>query len=133
MLIGKRLREIREARKLSQGDIERRTGLIRCYVSRVENGHTVPALETLERFARALEVPMYALFYDGEAPKQPRGGFFESSRDTRELDQLREVLARMPNNRRELLVSLAQQMARRRTRRWSNNQNATGSSRFSPI
>ena len=68
MLIGERLRELREQKKLSQGDIEKKTGLLRCYVSRVENGHTVPAVETLEKFARALEVPMYQLFYNGEEP-----------------------------------------------------------------
>src|SRR5712664_3485982 len=68
MIIGDRLREMREAKKLSQGDIEKRTGLFRCYISRVENGHTVPAIETLEKMARALEVPLYQLFYDGEEP-----------------------------------------------------------------
>src|SRR5450759_1494778 len=68
MIIGERLRALREEKKLSQGDIEKRTGLLRNYVSRVENGHTVPAVETLEKFARALEVPMYQLFYDGEEP-----------------------------------------------------------------
>ena len=71
MLIGDRLRELREAKKLSQGDIEKRTGLIRCYVSRVENGHTVPAVETLEKFARALEISLYHLFYEGEQPPGP--------------------------------------------------------------
>jgi transcriptional regulator with XRE-family HTH domain len=55
MVIGDRLRELREAKELSQGDIEKRTGLLRCYISRVENGHTVPAIETLEKMARALE------------------------------------------------------------------------------
>ena len=68
MIIGERLRALRDEKKLSQGDIEKKTGLFRCYVSRVENGHTVPAVETLEKFARALEVPMYQLFYDGEEP-----------------------------------------------------------------
>ena len=68
MIIGERLRALREEKKFSQGDIEKKTGLLRCYVSRVENGHTVPSVETLEKFARALEVPMYQLFYDGEAP-----------------------------------------------------------------
>ncbi len=68
MIIGDRLREMREEKKLSQGDIEKRTGLLRCYISRVENGHTVPAVETLEKLARALEVPLYHLFYDGEEP-----------------------------------------------------------------
>jgi len=72
MIIGDRLRALREEKNLSQGDIEKRTGLIRCYVSRVENNHTVPAIETLEKFARALEVPMYQLFYDSdEPPKLP--------------------------------------------------------------
>jgi transcriptional regulator with XRE-family HTH domain len=61
MVIGDRLRELREAKKMSQGDIEKRTGLLRCYISRVENGHTVPAIETLEKLARALEIPMYQL------------------------------------------------------------------------
>ena len=59
MIISDRLRELREERKLSQGDIEKRTGLLRCYISRVENGHTVPAIETLEKLARALEIPLY--------------------------------------------------------------------------
>jgi len=68
MIIGDRLRALREEKKFSQGDVEKRTGLLRCYVSRVENGHTVPAIETLEKMARALEIPMYELFYDGEGP-----------------------------------------------------------------
>src|SRR5580704_595150 len=67
MIIGDRLRELREDKHLSQGDIEKRTGLLRCYICRVENGHTVPAIETLEKFARALEVPVYQLFYEGSA------------------------------------------------------------------
>ena len=70
MIIGDRLRALREEKKLSQGDIEKRTGLLRCYISRVENGHTVPAIETLEKMARALEVPLYQLFYDGEEPPE---------------------------------------------------------------
>ena len=68
MVIGERLKALREHKKLSQGDIEKRTGLLRVYISRVENGHTVPAIETLEKMARAMEVPMYQLFYDGEKP-----------------------------------------------------------------
>src|SRR5215472_7011568 len=55
---------------MSQGDIEKRTGLLRCYISRVENGHTVPAIETIEKMARALEVPMYQVFYDGDKPPE---------------------------------------------------------------
>src|SRR5258707_15753440 len=71
MIIGNRLKSIREAKKLSQGDVEVRTGLLRCYTSRVENGHTVPSVETLEKCARALEIPMYQLMYDGSEPPLP--------------------------------------------------------------
>ena len=72
MLIGRKLRELREQKSFSQGDIERVTGLLRCYISRVEHGHTIPSLETLERFASALEVPLYQILYTGEAPVTPR-------------------------------------------------------------
>ena len=68
MIIGDRIRELRKRKGITQGVVEERTGLLRCYVSRVENNHTVPSVETLEKFARALEVPMYQLFYDGEQP-----------------------------------------------------------------
>ena len=53
MVIGEQLKALREQKDLSQGDIEKRTGLLRCYISRVENGHTVPGVETLEKLARA--------------------------------------------------------------------------------
>src|SRR6267378_1455642 len=56
LFIGERLRALREEKDFSQGDVEKRTGLLRCYISRVEHGYTVPAVETLEKFARALEV-----------------------------------------------------------------------------
>ncbi|MGA9998613.1 MAG: helix-turn-helix transcriptional regulator, partial [Candidatus Acidiferrales bacterium] len=74
LMIGERLRTIRESKNLSQGDIEQRTGMLRCYTSRVENGHTVPSLDTLAKYAQALEIPMYQLFYDGDAePKKIKG------------------------------------------------------------
>jgi transcriptional regulator with XRE-family HTH domain len=66
VLIGLKLREIRESKNLSQGDIEERSGLLRCYRSRVENGQTMPSVETREKCARALEVSLYKLFYDGK-------------------------------------------------------------------
>jgi transcriptional regulator with XRE-family HTH domain len=65
MDIGDRLKTIRESKGMSQGDIEKRTGLLRCYISRVENEHSVPAIDTLEKLTRAMEIPMYQLFYDG--------------------------------------------------------------------
>src|SRR5438552_18969159 len=84
MKIGARLRQLRQQKGLSQGDIEAATGLLRCYTSRVENGHTVPSLETLERFASALEIPLYMLFYEGEGQPAtpaltPRPSFEETA------------------------------------------------------
>ena len=121
MLIGDRLRSIREDKNLSQGDIEKRTGLLRCYVSRVENGHTVPAVETIEKFARALEVPMYQLFYDGEKPPElpnlPKRktaadiAWGTSGKDARFLTKLRRLLARTAESDRKLLLSMAQKIA----------------------
>jgi transcriptional regulator with XRE-family HTH domain len=70
MEIGRRLRELRESRNLSQGDIEVRTGLLRCYTSRVENGHTVPSIETIEKYANAFGIPLFAFFpNDANAPR----------------------------------------------------------------
>lgn len=122
MLVGERIRAIREARKLTQGDIEHRTGLLRCYTSRIENGHTVPSLETLEKFARALEVPLYHLFYDAkEPPKAPRlppsrtdrDLWGSTGKDARMLGQFCRALARMTERRRQHLFTLAHAMARR--------------------
>jgi len=123
MIIGDRLRELREEKNLSQGDIERRTGLIRCYVSRVENGHTVPSLETLEKFARALEVPMYELFYDGEEPPKlpnlPKRkssdeiAWGSSGKDSRFLNKLRRLLGKTDAEHRKLILGMTQKMAGR--------------------
>ena len=71
MEIGRKLRKLREERNLSQGDLEERTGLLRCYTSRVENGYTVPSVGTLVKYARALDVPLYRFFTDGESVKAP--------------------------------------------------------------
>src|SRR4029077_15187939 len=122
MIIGDRLRELREGKSLSQGDIEKKTGLLRCYVSRVENGHTVPAVETLEKFARALEVPMYQLFYDGEEPPKllnlPKRksaddiAWGSTGKDARWLYRFRGLLARTEESDRTLLMFMVQKMAR---------------------
>ena len=123
MIIGERLRTFREVKKLSQGDIEKRTGLLRCYISRVENGHTVPAIETLEKMARALEVPLYQLFYDGEEPPElpnlPKRktadeiAWGHSGKEARFLNRLRRLLARIDEGDRRLLLYMAQKMANR--------------------
>ncbi len=61
------LLEISELPPLDRTWFER-TGACCPYISRVEDAHTVPTVETLRKFARAPEVPMYQLFYDGEEP-----------------------------------------------------------------
>jgi transcriptional regulator with XRE-family HTH domain len=121
MIIGERLRQIRGQKNLSQGDIEHKTGLLRCYISRVENGHTVPAIGTLEKWARALEVPLYQLFYDGEKPpappallKQAKGASAEwgaSGKRAKVWHRFHTLLSRMDPGDRNLLLFLAQKMA----------------------
>jgi transcriptional regulator with XRE-family HTH domain len=123
MIIGDRLRALREEKKFSQGDIEKRTGLLRCYVSRVENGHTVPAVETLEKFARALEVPMYQLFYDGEEPPKlsnfPKRktaadmAWGNKGKDARMLAKFCRLFSRTNENDLKLVFFMAQKMTHR--------------------
>jgi len=125
MLIGTRLRQLREQKQMSQGDIEERTGLLRCYVSRVENGHTVPSLETLERFAGVLDVPLYQLFFSGEeAPPTPSltprrtleemtGDNGENGQDAQFLLKIRTLLARLAEPDRDVILSLAKRLAMR--------------------
>jgi len=122
MIIGDRLRILREQKQLSQAEIEKRTGLLRCYISRVENGHTVPRVDTLEKFARALEVPLYQLFYDGDAPpKLPdllrrRSGsavvWGDSGKDARTLAKFRHLLGSAKEGDRQLLLHMAKKMAK---------------------
>ncbi|HEY2645826.1 MAG TPA: helix-turn-helix domain-containing protein [Candidatus Acidoferrales bacterium] len=124
MIIGDRLRVLREQKNFSQGEIEKRTGLLRCYISRVENGHTVPAVETLEKFARALEVPLYQLFYDGdEPPKMPhlpkrRAGnalaWGDSGKDARTLAKFRQLLSKAGEEDRRLLLFMAKKMIKKK-------------------
>jgi transcriptional regulator with XRE-family HTH domain len=123
MIIADRLRILREEKKFSQGDVEKRTGLLRCYISRVENGHTVPAIETLEKMARALEVPLYQLFYDGEEPPElpnlPKRKSADdivwgsTGKEARYLSKFRRLLGRIDEDDRELLLHMAQKMASR--------------------
>jgi transcriptional regulator with XRE-family HTH domain len=123
MIIGERIRLLRETKNLSQGDIEKRTGLLRCYISRVENGHTVPAIETLEKLARAMEVPLYQLFYDGEEPPElpnlPKGktgdevAWGSTGKEARFMGRFRRLLGQLEEPDRRLLLFMAQKMAGR--------------------
>jgi transcriptional regulator with XRE-family HTH domain len=118
MIIGERLRTLREQQKLSQGDIQKRTGLLRSYISRVENGHTVPSVETLEKMSRALGVPIYQLFYEGEnAPVLPKHRQIKASlwghsgKEARLMAKFHRLLSRTNESNRKLLLHMARKMA----------------------
>jgi transcriptional regulator with XRE-family HTH domain len=123
MIIGDRVRLLREWRKLSQSDLQKRTGLLRNYISRVENGHTVPAIETLGRLARAMKLPLYQLFYDGEEPPElpilPKTktaddtAWGSKGKEARLLWRFRRLLSRMEEPNRRLLLYIAAKMAKR--------------------
>jgi transcriptional regulator with XRE-family HTH domain len=124
MVIGTRLRTLREEKNLSQGDIEKRTGLLRCYISRVENGHTVPSLATLEKLAAALEIPLFRLFYEGEEPptllhlsrrvsEEEVLRDDESESDQKFLQKLRRIAGRIGEQDREFVLYTARKLAAR--------------------
>jgi transcriptional regulator with XRE-family HTH domain len=121
--IGGRLRALRQQRGFSQGDLERASGLARSYISRVEHGHTVPSLETLERFAAALGVPLYRLFYEGEKPPPMPHLTYRPSleelanepgaegAEARFLLKVRKVVRHTKESDRSVLVDLARKLA----------------------
>jgi transcriptional regulator with XRE-family HTH domain len=117
MDVGERVKQFRELKGLSQGQIEQRTGLIRCYISRVENGHTVPSIETLEKLARALELPLYQLLYEGNKPPKslktqpPEIDDWASRRKGRRMfSKLQKAMQKMSASDRALLLCMAAKM-----------------------
>ena len=132
VLTGYRLRGLREQKNSTQGEIEKRTGLLRTYVSHVENGYTLPALGTMEKFAHALEVPLYQLFYEGEEqPKQPkllrckatadkhRGS---GGKDPRMIAPSCELFSRMKEEHRRYPFHLAKKMVGRNLHKVSSSR-----------
>jgi transcriptional regulator with XRE-family HTH domain len=125
VIIGDRLRQLRESENQSQGDVEKSTGLLRCYISRVEDGHTVPAVETLEKFARALEVPIYQLFHDGtDVPNSAKARVIgsddtewaNSGRTAQYFQKLRKCLGKMSPQDRAILLQMTRLMIGRNAR-----------------
>jgi transcriptional regulator with XRE-family HTH domain len=124
MIIGERLRELREQKELSQREIEQRSGLLRAYLSRVENGHTIPSIDTLEKWAKALEVPMYQLFYEGDKPPEPstlriwklpvEETWGASGDDADFLKKLRRLLRKIDEPSRKIIIQMAAKMSRRK-------------------
>ena len=123
MDIARRLRELREHRKMSQGDIEHKTGLLRCYISRVENGHTVPAIETLEKMARALDLPLYALLYEGKGEAQDAereddlNDWASHGKGAREFRKFQQAVAGMSADDRKTFMFMAEKVVRDRKRK----------------
>ena len=122
MDIARRLRELREHKDMSQGDIEEKTGLLRCYISRVENGHTIPAIETLEKMARALDLPLYALLYEGkgeaETGKEDEVSDWASQgKGARQFRKFRQAIAGMSAEDRNTFMFMAEKVARGRKKK----------------
>jgi transcriptional regulator with XRE-family HTH domain len=115
MVIGDRVRRLRKRKHLSQGDIEKRTGLLRSCISRLENGHAIPALHTLEKVARALEVPLFRLFTDNPRARKPRIPKAKIAKDKRDREQepFVKALSHMGDKQIQLLFHMASLMARR--------------------
>jgi transcriptional regulator with XRE-family HTH domain len=120
MKIGCKIRELRTKKKFTQGDIEKRTGLKRSYTSRVENALTTPSVDTLEKYALALEIPLYRLFYDGDVPAsvirvsvKAEPYFGSTGKERSELKGFATALSKMDDFDRSLLVWIAQKFADR--------------------
>lgn len=107
--IGITIREFRLQRGMSQGDIEKRTGLLRCYLSRVENGHTVPSLETLQKIAAALELPLSHFFADEPLREMPGTALKES--EVHFLTEIQRYSANLTEGDRRLLLAMVRKFA----------------------
>jgi transcriptional regulator with XRE-family HTH domain len=120
MLVGVRLRELRISKNLSQRDIQKRTKLLRCYVSRVENGHTIPSVETLEKWANALGISLYQLFYTEKSSRRPKVSKVKDDRlwgcsgqDARTLNRFCDLFSRMDDQSQDFIMSIAMHIVRR--------------------
>lgn len=110
MKIGTTIRTHRLQRGLSQGDIEKKTGLLRCYLSRVENGHTVPSLDTLSKIAMALDLPIAQFFADDSHGRQLHAQKV-SDDELRFLTQIRRYSTNLNDSDRKLLLAMVKKFA----------------------
>lgn len=111
MNIGETLRNFRLQKGMSQGDIEKRTGLLRCYLSRVENGHTIPSLDTLAKIAAAMEVPLAQFFADNSADSGNKNLPQLSEDEVRFLSQIRRYSSSLNDSDRKLVIAMVKKMA----------------------
>ena len=110
MKIGAVIRAHRLQKGLSQGDIEKKTGLLRCYLSRVENGHTVPSLDTLSKIAAALDLPISHFFADDSVGRKLNTQNL-SEEELRFLTQIRRYSANLNESDRKLLLAMVKKFA----------------------
>jgi Helix-turn-helix. len=110
MNIGNTIRGYRLQKGMSQGDIEKRTGLLRCYLSRVENGHTVPSLETLQKIARALDLQL-AEFFAEEIVSKEMSSLHLNEDEIRFLTQVQRYSAHLGDSDRRLLLAMVRKFA----------------------
>jgi transcriptional regulator with XRE-family HTH domain len=110
MQIGTTIRAHRLQRGLSQGDIEKKTGLLRCYLSRVENGHTVPSLDTLSKIAVALDLPISQFFADDTLGRQLNTQKLTDD-ELRFLTQIRRYSTNLSDGDRKLLLAMVRKFA----------------------
>jgi transcriptional regulator with XRE-family HTH domain len=108
--IGATIRDLRLQRRMSQGDIEKRTGLLRCYLSRVENGHTVPSLETLQKIAGALDLQLSEFFADDSVPREV-STLHLAEDEIRFLTQVQRYSANLSDSDRRLLLAMVRKFA----------------------
>lgn len=111
MNIGETIRNFRLQKGMSQGDIEKRTGLLRCYLSRVENGHTIPSLDTLAKIATAMEVPLAQFFADDHGDNGSKAQPQLSEDEIRFLTQIRRYSSSLNDSDRKLVLAMVKKMA----------------------
>ena len=111
MNIGETIRNYRLQRGMSQGDIEKRTGLLRCYLSRVENGHTIPSLDTLAKIATAMDVQLAQFFSEGNGENGSKAAPQLAEEEVRFLTQIRRFSSSLNDSDRKLVIAMVKKMA----------------------
>ncbi len=111
MNIGETIRSFRLQKGMSQGDIEKRTGLLRCYLSRVENGHTIPSLDTLAKIASAMDIALGQFFATNTADTAARAASQMNEEEVRFLSQIRRYSSNLNDSDRKLVLAMVKKMA----------------------
>jgi transcriptional regulator with XRE-family HTH domain len=109
MNLGESIRKIRQAKGLSQGEMQKRTGILRSYLSRVENGHTVPSLATLQRLATAMGVAL-ADFFAAEGEGAVATASISGDTATQYLGELKNYLPQLSTEQRQKLLAMVKEM-----------------------